>query len=379
MQNKVAFIMHPLNVSEFRNKIYFYSPFDSIVDFFLRILSPNFVKKFFASLPPHSFMNVGNFKSSKQSVVDITGVMCPMFPEEVVFNKMNALNKVFRAVKYAIHRGSSVVVLAGFTSIIGNQGQEIKSRLEEGQKDVVLTSGNSLTAALTLKGIKKALDVLNVKLNDLTTVVIGATGDIGSICSEALALDSKEIILCSRTVDVNHELFKKIYQEKGHKVSIEKNIAKAISRADLIVITTSSFIPLVDLHEVKPRTIICDVSLPYNVSNISGAQRRDVFVFDGGKARLPKCNSNNSKWLTFNKNYESIPGCLAEGLLLALENQKTDFSIGRGNITKDKIDFILNLADSHGFDVSNFAFHEEPYSEEDISDFKRVFESVKIK
>lgn len=364
--------MHPLNVLEFREKEFFYSPYESQIDFILRTVPPRTIKNIYSNLPPHVFMRVNNFESCRGKVVDVIGVMCPMFPEEIIFSKERALKKVAHSVQYAIKQGANFIVLAGFTSIIGNQGQEVKKRLGR-YANVVITSGNTLTAALCLKGIRNALRVMNRASMGVTTIV-GATGDIGSVCAKMLASKSKKIILCSRNIDLNSQLYIDIKEKYNPNVFVEKDIKTAVADADVVLIATSSFIPLIDLRDIKSNTILCDVSLPYNISMDRNEKRSDIFVFDGGKAKLSKDkNINLKKWAAFTNNYESIPGCLAEGLLLGLEDEKVDFSIGRGNISEEKINLIFKMAESHGIDVSDFAFHEKKYSSSELTTICKAF------
>lgn len=372
MRNKVAFIIHPLNVLDFRLKKFLYSPYEKQIDWLLQKLSPVFVKNVFSSLPVHSFMEIKGFKSLKGSVVDILGVMCPMFPDEIVRNKKKAYEKIKASVLHAIGKGANVIVLAGFTSILGNQGEEIREDIGK-KREVVITSGNTLTSAICLKGIERAVKEFEFDIQSQTVAIVGATGDIGSVCAKILASKSKRIILSSRNLNVDNQLYNEIKNNLNRNVTIENDVRLAVSNADLVLVTTSSVFPLISFSDLKKNSIICDVSLPYNISKKDYESQNSIFVFDGGKARVPNiANLNSKKWIDFTNNFHSIPGCLLEGLILALENMKEDFSLGRGNITQEKIDLIYRLAVEHGFDVSEFAFHERFYSKNEMFLFKET-------
>ncbi len=370
-RNKVAFIMHPLNVLEFRQKEFFYSPFERQVSWLLKKFSPNFVKHVFSNLPPHTFMEISGFESLDKKIVDIIGVMCPMFPEEVVFNKDRAFEKVKKSVQYAIKKNADVIVLAGFTSIIGNQGEDVKKYFSKKHK-FVITSGNTLTSALCLNGIEKIVNFLNYDFKILTASVIGATGDIGGACAKILAKKCKKIVLSSRSLNSQNDLFVDIKENINSNVYIQNDIRLTAANSDIVVLATSSVFPLLEIKDLKKGSIVCDVSLPHNVSMGDSVQEFNAFVFDGGKARVPKLsNLYPEKWKKFTNNFNCLPGCLAEGLILALENiLDDDFSLGRGNITVEKMDFIYSLAIKHGFDVANFAFHEKIYLNEELSFYK---------
>lgn len=358
--------MHPLNVLEFRKKEFFYSPFEKQIDFVLRTVSPRVVKKVFSRLPPHVFMRINGFTSLKNSVIDVIGVMCPAFPEEVVFDKENAIKKIYRSVEYALKQGANIIVLAGFTSIIGNQGQDVRSKFQN-YADIVITSGNTFTAALAVEGVSKALRLVGRDWKDTIVAIVGASGDIGSACAKVIGAKAKGLLLCSRTKSVTEKLLKEVQSLNGAEISLEADVNVVLDKANVIISATSSVIPLINFKDIKTGSIICDVSLPYNVSIEDNFKRSDVFVFDGGKAKLPTNNMvKTKKWMGFTDEYRAIPGCLAEGMLLGLENKKVDFSLGRGNITQEKVDIIVQVARSHGFDVADFALHERRYSTQEI-------------
>src|SRR3989338_5919104 len=366
---KVAFVLHPMNVSEFKEKTFFYSPFDSLIAWLLNQLSPQIVEKCFQKLPQHNFMCVHNLKSALNFKIDVLGIMCGVFPEEVVVNKEMALKKVLNAIKYAIRKGAQIIVLKGFTSIACNDEQYLSEIVRN--NNVVITSGNTLTAALAIEGVLEASQWLEVNPANLTISIVGATGDIGSICAKILAKKFRKIILCSRNIRQDDPLVREI-SFLNDKITIENDSSKAIKHAEVVLLATSSFIHLINPVDIKPYSIICDVSLPYNLTDDFTVRRKDIFAFDGGRATTINCHSSNKKWLNFVRD-NSIYGCVAEGLALGFERARKNFSINRGEITEANILEIRDLSNRNGFGLAGFSFHGRLYSREELNTYRDLF------
>ena len=66
----------------------------------------------------------------------------------------DVLDKVKRAIEVAGREGTRIATLGGFTSILIEAGM----RIPEGAP--ALTSGNTLTAALIIRGVERALGLL---------------------------------------------------------------------------------------------------------------------------------------------------------------------------------------------------------------------------
>src|SRR5438309_10309692 len=101
--------------------------------------------------------------------------------------------RVRGAAACAIKAGAKIVSLGGFSSILieGNFDQ-----LPE-RHHTVFTTGNTLTVAFIVQGIKKLCARQNRNLRRSTLLVVGATGDVGSGCVRALAGTVNRVLLCA--------------------------------------------------------------------------------------------------------------------------------------------------------------------------------------
>lgn len=122
---------------------------------------------------------------------------------------------------------------------------------------------------------------------------------------------------------------------------------KALPEADLVITATNSPRELLLPDHLKAGAIICDMSRPANVSPELSAMRPDVLVIDGGVIAIP--GAPYLGW-DFELKRGLAYACMAETMMLALEQRFQDTSIGP-TLTWDDIHLLERLAAKHGFRV----------------------------
>ena len=365
---KVAIILHPLNIELFLyNFHFFYRPISYLVKPFERFFSPYLIKKFYPLCSPHVFMNLKEIDLGEDRRINLIGVMCPLFPDQLILNPKQAIDKIIYSAQLAKRMGAQIVALAGFTSIVSNGGIDIL-----GQVNLAITSGNSLTAALGIEGIERAVKLCNKKMENCTMAIIGATGDIGSICAKIFARKLKKIILCARKKETINDLAAKLKETHKIEIEIECSAKVASQKSDIILTATSSLGNLIELSELKTGAIVCDLAMPPNILRSSIQERKDVFVFDGGRAKIKFYDKiKNKQWTSlFPQNV--IYGCFAEAIALALENKFESYSVGKGNITEEKVNNIRMIGKKNGIELSEFYFGNKKYSEHEFEDLRQI-------
>src|SRR6202165_1446307 len=127
--------------------------------------------------------------------------------------------RVRGAAAYAIQAGAKIVSLGGFSSILieGNFNQ-----LPE-RHDTVFTTGNTLTVAFVVQGVKKMCTLEGRNLSRSTLLVVGATGDVGSGCARCLAPIVKRVLLSARNVERLSRLATEL-QAEGVQVEIASDL-----------------------------------------------------------------------------------------------------------------------------------------------------------
>ncbi len=361
MGGRFAFINHYLDTKLFRDRIKI--PFISRV-------SHNTVKDIIALFPPYKYVDIGPIKSRSGSVVTGIGIACPLLPEHFVTLKAGrVLKKIVKAVEIGERYGANIVGLGGFTSVFGNEGEEVAKYTK-----LPLTSGNTYTAFLAVEGIVRSTKLMGRTLASSTVAILGATGDIGSICTKILSKRVKRVILVARNDQRLSRLQEQLELNSHCEVKICKSAGEAVREADIILCVTSALTTIIEPTHLRSGAIVCDVAYPANITREVAQLRQDIFVFEGGMSMLPGyaalAQSQKDKLEKFNPP-GAIHGCLAETILLALDNRYVYFSFGRGNITEEAFDQISKIAEKHGFGLAPFYCGNRFYSPDDIENIKR--------
>jgi predicted amino acid dehydrogenase len=120
-------------------------------------------------------------------------------------------------------------------------------------------------------------------------------------------------------------------------------------------------------------TVVCDVARPADVAPEVLATRNDVLVLEGGLVQLPDqvCFGPNLGY----RDGISL-GCLSETMLLALEGEYQDYSIGT-HLSLDTINYFRKLAAKHGFTLASLRMGRHEISDSYIDNIYR--NSIKYK
>ena len=260
--------------------------------------------------------------------------------------------RVRGAAACAINAGAKIVSLGGFSSILieGNFDQLPKRR------DTVFTTGNTLTVAFIVQGIKKMCALEGRDLSRSTLLIVGATGDVGSGCARCLAPLVRRVLLTARNVERLRRLAADLRaheqaddEAQGVQVEIATDLQRFSAEADVVICAASLASPSLLLGRIAPDAIVCDAGYPKNLSR--SAHMPGAKVFFGGLGQI-------SAGMTFAPDFHGVlnrhpfpdvaHGCLLEGMALALEGRFEPFSQGRGFITPQRVEEIETIAARHG-------------------------------
>lgn len=360
MANSLGFIGHPIDLEHLYGML---GPLNGIA----RNISKYRLKQFLRLVPPFRISTVKNIKSLINAIIDCYTIICPLLPEDFVsLDEDFVLKRVEQSIRKAQRLGAKIVTLGGFTSVIGNEGEVISKRV-----DIAVTNGNTYTASLAIDGVVEAARRMDIALSDSTLAVIGATGDIGSICTKILSKKVKKVNIVARNEARLLEFSHLLKRTCNAEVNVYKTTKDAIKEADAILTVTSAISSIIEPQDIKSGSIVCDVAIPANVAKEIAGTRNDIFVFEGGLAKLPYSGGIKDKTLAKLMPPHSMYGCLAEGAVLAFEGKFENYSIGRGNITEEKVNEISTIARKHGVQLADFFCGHRIYSEKDIETIKQ--------
>jgi predicted amino acid dehydrogenase len=248
------------------------------------------------------------------------------------------------------------VSLGGFSSILieGNFHQ-----LPE-RADTIFTTGNTLTVAFIVQGIRKLCEQEGRDISKSTLLIVGATGDVGSGCARCLAPFVKRVVLCARNAKRLQTLAAEL-EADGTEVEIASGLKQVPCPANIVICAASLASPSLRLGCIAPEAIICDAGYPKNLS--PRGDMRDARVFFGGLGQI-------AGGLSFKPDFKGVlnrhpfpevaHGCLLEGMALALARRFEPFSQGRGLITRERVEEIEAVAALHGIHLAPFFNAEGP-------------------
>jgi fatty aldehyde-generating acyl-ACP reductase len=309
------------------------------------------IKEIFPWIPPRAVCHV-EVTSATGAKASGLYIDCFIPPDHLGGNYTHDnLARVRAAAAYAIKAGAKIVSLGGFSSILieGNFDQ-LPDR-----HDTVFTTGNSLTVAFIVQGVRKMCAREGRDIRRSTLLIIGATGDVGSGCARCLAPLVRRVMLNARNPERLYSLSAEL-QAVGADVEISTRPERFSFQADIVICAASLASPSLLLRGIAPEAIICDAGYPKNLkpdAHIAAGAR----VFFGGLGQITGGLSfvpDLSGVLNQHPFPDVAHGCLLEGMALALERRFEPFSQGRGFITPDRVEAIETIAAGHGIHLSPF-------------------------
>ncbi|WP_272010717.1 aminotransferase class III-fold pyridoxal phosphate-dependent enzyme [Roseovarius sp. ZX-A-9] len=332
----------------------------------------------------------------------------PLLPKDMMgAGRKDARTMIQASAGMAAEFGANRLGLGAFTSIVTNGGAAVAGH------GVPVTSGNTLTTVSGVTALERAARRVGIDPANAHIVVVGATGAIGRLASLMLARRANRLTLVGNAGNRQAQTFlDRVADEVVHTLSVEdlppragglstcvqnllppqgevmtKGVAKdfaracaevglstpitgttdlnsALETADMVLVATSAEVTFLDPTQLRPGTVVCDVARPPNVTQ-ADLSEQGALVFDGGLVRPP-----------FPVNlgpFQNLPedlcwGCLGETMLLALEGEADDYSLGR-DLKLSDADRISEMARRHGFEPAEPQWYGESLTD---ADFERV-------
>jgi predicted amino acid dehydrogenase len=257
--------------------------------------------------------------------------------------------------------------LGAFTKVVGDAGVTVARRAR-----IPITTGNSYSASGALWAATDAMRRMGlVKRRDsdkrvmAKTMVIGATGSIGSVSARLLAMAFDEVVIAARDLKKLERLKASILEDTPDaKVTCSNDYDELLADMDMIVTSTSGAgKKILDITKVKPGCVITDVARPLDLPAEEVAKRPDVLVIESGEIELPT-PVKGLKFIGLPPNV--IYACLAETIVLALEGRFEVFTIGR-DTEWEKVKEIYKLGLKHGMKLAAISGANGVHTDEDIA------------
>jgi len=364
--NRFAFVIHPLS-KEFLKK-------DKAVDFMSNITPPVFldaVEKVIAYAPPWVYSRVTGIKSPSGAETEGWLITVGGTPKQMLAHRPEfTYKRLLLAARMAKRMGAQIMGLGAFTKVVGDAGVTVAKKAE-----IPITTGNSYSASGALWAAADAvrrMGLLKVEKGQKIvgkTMVLGATGAIGSVCCRLLAKAFNEVYLAGRNTAKLMALKESILEETPNvKIKVTTRPDRFLADMDVIVTATSGVgKKVLDITKVKPGCVITDVARPLDLSPEDVAKRPDVLVIESGEIELP----GNPEMKNIGLPHKVVYACLAETIVLALEGRFEVFTIGR-DIEWEKVREIYKMGLKHGMKLAAISGVHGVFTDKDIAKVKRL-------
>jgi predicted amino acid dehydrogenase len=356
---RFAFVVHPLSQSYIQKGL----PIPKATPKFVM----DRIETLAAHMPPMVYCKMSNIVSPTGAEAEGWLISVGGTPKEMLSRSPEfTYRRLLHAAQIAEKMGAQIMGLGAFTKVVGDAGVTVARRSE-----LPITTGNSYSASGALWAAADAMrrmGLLTINKNKkimAKTMVIGASGSIGSVSARLLAMSFDEVYLAGRTLSKLEELKTSILKETPNaKVFTTVDYNNLLSDMDMIVTSTSGAgKEILDIMKVKPGCVITDVARPLDLPASDVAKRPDVLVIESGEIDLPtKVKGLKSIGLPPNVVY----ACLAETIVLALEGRFEVFTVGR-DTEWEKVKEIYKLGLKHGMKLAAISGVNGPFTDEAIA------------
>jgi predicted amino acid dehydrogenase len=148
-----------------------------------------------SKLKPWAVSHITGLRSITGAEAEGWFIVCPLVPNQFFSLPIKTVyDRITQCGRIAADLGAKIIGLGALTSVVGDGGITIASRL-----GIAVTTGNSYTVAVAIDETLSMARRLQIGL-PAEVAIVGATGSIGSTCAEILASQSSVLTLVGRNV-----------------------------------------------------------------------------------------------------------------------------------------------------------------------------------
>lgn len=317
------------------------------------------IRKILEWMPAYKVSDITGVRSDTGEEIEGHFIAVPLLPDQFLeLPREQVMARIIRGANIAAELGCDIVGLGAFTSVVGDGGVTVSE-----QCPIAVTTGNSYTIAAGIQSLLRGAAEMEIDLSRARATVIGATGSIGAACSHILGEKVAQLTLTARNATRLKNLAHALQPHVSAVVDWTADIRDAVRRADLILTATSAVSDIVEPEDLAPGAVVCEVSLPHDVSRRVAVLRPDVLVIEGGNIRVP---GDVDFHFDFGLPSGVALACMSETMILTLENRFENYSLGRG-INIHKVLEIERLAAKHGFRLAGMRAFDKAITGEQIA------------
>ncbi len=346
-----AIIVHPIEISDVYRRLKF-----------LRRFPLPAAEAVTRSLPPFKLSKITGIQSPYGKTTGYF-ICCPLTSAQMVqLPQGKVIKKIIQAGRLAERLDVGIVGLGAMTALVGDAGVTLAGNLK-----IAVTTGNAFALVTALEAAVKAAEAMGMDPGGAEFVVVGAGMPAGSVVARLLARKVRFLTLFAENNRELDYLSVRILKESGLAVKITADIRRAVRRADILINVTGAAGGIIDVSELKPGAVVCDVTRPRDLARRVAELRDDVFAIEGALVEVP-----GHVDLGFNLGLPpgTVSAGMAETMMLALEDRYELCSLGH-ELSVGQADEIAGLARKHRFRVSGLRCFDRAVNPEQIAAIRR--------
>ncbi len=317
------------------------------------------IRKILEWMPAYKVSDITGVRSTTGEEIEGHFIAVPLLPDQFLeLPREQVMERIIRGANIAAEFGCDIVGLGAFTSVVGDGGVTVSERCP-----IAVTTGNSFTIAAAIQSLFRGAAEMEIDLASAHATVVGATGSIGAACSQILGNKVARLTLSARNATRLNKFSHALQPHVSAVCDYTADIRDAVRRADIVLTATASTADVVVPEDLRPGAVVCEVSLPHDVSRRVAVERPDVLVIEGGNVRVP---GDVDFHFDFGLPPKTALACMSETMILTLENRIENYSLGRG-INLHKVIEIERLAAKHGFELAGMRAFDKAITDEQIA------------
>ncbi len=360
---KFCFVIHPLS-------------FDDVVRYEPGAKGKGrpIVAKILEWMPSYAAAHVTGVRTPDGRETEGWFVAAPLLPAQMLELPREAVyERILRAIDVGRDLGAQIAGLGAFTGVIGDGGVTIAARAS-----MPVTTGNSLTIAAGIASLFRGADAMGIDAPSATAVVVGATGSIGSACVRLIAPRVARVVMVARNATRLEKLHATLAAELPCALEWTTDLSAAVRRGELVLTATSSTQDVVHPEDLVTGAVVCELSLPHDVSRRVALERPDVLVIEGGNMRVPG-TPRFARVREPERDFDlGLPpstalACMSETMVLALDERLESYTLGRG-IDVEKVREIEAMAHRDGFALADMRAFDAAISRKQLARIRAAAE-----
>lgn len=247
--------------------------------------------------------------------IEFYGIVCPLMPGAVAsLGKDGQLGIMKKALRICNDLGADQICIAALFASIWEDASELKAFTRSS-----ITTGKNLIAALVIDYIARAIDMLKGNPADSVLGIIGSNNRISKTFITHYDDKVRSILTDQDCAEAS-----------GRNITRKASYEDIFKMSDVIIVTTMGVGLAPYIGMIKPGAIVCDIVVPYYLTKDICKTRNDVFAFEGVWSRYEHINEYEGSDLKRLFPGDVMPACVAEPLILVLEDRVCDFSLSNG-------------------------------------------------